>query len=46
MKKEATRDELGLGDGVVYRSWLFLMRYVVPIGIVAVFLNLIGVLTF
>jgi len=46
MKAEATRDELGLGDGVVYRSWRFLMRYVVPISIVVVFLNLIGVLTF
>lgn len=46
MKKEATCDELGLGDGLVFRSWRFLMRYVVPLSIVAVFLNLIGVLTF
>ncbi len=46
MKTEATRDELQLGHGTVYRSWLFLMRFVVPVSIVAVFLNLIGVLSF
>lgn len=44
MKREHTCDELGLGDGLVYRSWLFLMRYVVPLSIVAVFLNVVGAL--
>ncbi len=46
MKREATCDELGLGDGATYRTWRFLMRYIVPLSILAVFLNLIGVLTF
>jgi len=44
MKREHTRDELALGEGRVYRVWLFLMRYVVPLSIVAVFLNAVGVL--
>ncbi len=44
MKREHTQDELGLGDGLVYRSWRFLMRYIVPLSIVAVFLNVVGIL--
>jgi len=30
MSEEATRDEFGMGDGVVYRSWRFIMCYLAP----------------
>ncbi|NVK43882.1 MAG: sodium-dependent transporter [Oceanospirillaceae bacterium] len=42
MSRVATRDEIG--DGTGYRIWRFLIRYIVPVGIVAIFLNAIGVL--
>lgn len=42
MSHAATRDELG--DGLGYRIWCLLIRYVVPVGIVAIFLHAIGVL--
>jgi NSS family neurotransmitter:Na+ symporter len=42
MTKGATRDELGEGPG--HRIWHFLIRYIVPVGILLIFLNAIGVL--
>lgn len=36
MSKQATIDELGLGDGLAYRSWRFIMRYLVPVAIVTI----------
>jgi len=42
MSRVATRDEIGDGSG--YRIWRFLIRYVVPVGILVIFLNAIGVL--
>ena len=33
MSKEATRDELGLGDSLGYRTWLFIMRFLAPAAI-------------
>ncbi|MBV1789103.1 sodium-dependent transporter [Marinobacterium sp. D7] len=42
MSRAATHDEVGDGPG--YRSWRFLVRYIVPVGILAIFLNAIGVL--
>ena len=33
MAREATQDELGMGNSMGYRSWLLIMRYVAPIGI-------------
>lgn len=44
MADESTRSELGLSEGMAYRSWRFLVRYLVPVAIVFVFLNAIGVL--
>ena len=32
-------DELGLGDGILYRTWRFLVRYVTPVAITLVLLN-------
>jgi len=36
MSRRSTCDELGIGDGTLYRTWLFLVRYVAPIAIAAV----------
>lgn len=44
MKPEVTASELG-GDGVFYRGWLNLMRYLVPVVIVVIFLQAIGVIS-
>ena len=30
MSEEATRDELGMGNNLAYRSWRFVMRYLAP----------------
>ena len=43
MKKQSTVDELGMGDGVVYEVWLFLVRYDTPIAVIIVFLSTFGV---
>lgn len=43
MKTGHTRAELGVGDGL-YTAWRFLLRYVSPIAILLVFLNVSGLL--
>ncbi|MEI8595765.1 sodium-dependent transporter [Photobacterium sp. Hal280] len=42
MKKTATKEELP--HGMTHTLWRFLIRYVTPVGILAVFLNAIGVM--
>ncbi len=42
MKKAASEDELTLGAGA-YSIWYFLVRYIIPIAVMLVFLNAIGV---
>lgn len=44
MSKEASRDELDIGDGNAYQVWHYVIRYISPIAILIVFLQLIGVL--
>ena len=39
MSRQSTVEELGLGDGVLYGTWRFLVRYVTPVGIGWVLLN-------
>ena len=46
MKPASTLEELELGEGVVYTAWQFVMRFVAPILILLVFLNVIGVVSF
>ena len=41
MSREATRDELGLGDGVGYKTWLLVLSFITPPAVLIVFLNLI-----
>lgn len=44
MKPAVTASELG-GDGLMYRGWLNLMRYLVPVVIVVIFLQAIGLIS-
>lgn len=44
MPAEVSRDELGLRDGFGYRLWRFMVRYIVPVAIALVFLNVTGLL--
>jgi len=46
MRRSTCQDELGLKDGVVFKGWYFLIRFVSPVAVIIVFLNAIGVLTF
>jgi NSS family neurotransmitter:Na+ symporter len=46
MKKTSSCDELGMGDGAAYKLWLFLLRYITPVAVIAVFLYVIGVIQF
>lgn len=44
MSKDASRDELDMGHGIAYQAWHFLVRYISPVAILIVFLQLMGVL--
>jgi len=37
LQRSASRDELQLGDGKVFKVWRFLVRYLVPAAITLVF---------
>lgn len=39
LSKATTQEELGLGDGPLYRIWRFLVRFVVPIGVGYIFID-------
>jgi len=42
MPRIATKDELGMGDGIGYATWSFLVKYITPISVIFVFLYAIG----
>ncbi len=42
LTREASLDELGLGDGPAYRIWRVLASFVAPLAVAIVFLNAIG----
>ena len=44
MSRDASRDELSLGEGVGYNLWRFLVKFVTPAAILLVFLNMIGII--
>jgi len=44
MSRESSIDEFSMGDGLAYKLWHFLVRYVTPIAVTIVFLNAIGVI--
>lgn len=37
--RESIREEIGLSDGLGFQGWLFLIRFVIPIALAAVFLS-------
>jgi NSS family neurotransmitter:Na+ symporter len=43
MRPASTKDELAL-DGLGYRLWLFLARYVTPLAVIIVFLSAVGLI--
>ena len=46
MSRDSTMDELGMGDSLVFKGWFFLVRYVTPVAVIVVFLQLLGVIDF
>jgi len=44
MSRASTLDELGMGDGLAYRTWRFLVRYISPWLVMIVFFNTIGLI--
>jgi len=41
MHREASRDELNMGDGMAYQIWHFMTRYITPVGVIIIFLRAI-----
>ena len=39
LSRDMTLQSLGLQDGILYRSWRFLIRYVVPVAVLAIFVT-------
>ncbi|MDX9766336.1 MAG: sodium-dependent transporter [Ectothiorhodospiraceae bacterium] len=44
MSRASVSEELALGNTVLFRLWYFLVRFVAPVGIFIVFLNVLGIL--
>jgi len=44
LSRTASVEELGLGDGLAYRTWRVLIRYVTPVAVLIVLLNVTGLL--
>jgi len=42
LSAKASRDELAISNGIVFRSWRFLVRYLVPVAIALLFLANLG----
>ena len=46
MKRDDSLQELDMGDGAAYRLWHALVRYVTPVAVIIVFLNVTGLVDF
>jgi NSS family neurotransmitter:Na+ symporter len=46
MKRDDSLQELDMGDSASYRLWYWLVRYVTPVAVVIVFLNVTGLVDF
>jgi NSS family neurotransmitter:Na+ symporter len=44
MSKKSVVAELGLGEGFLFQAWLFVVRFVAPIGVVVIFLHAVGII--
>ena len=39
LPRDTSVQELGMGQGTLFKYWWFALRYIAPIGIILVFLN-------
>jgi neurotransmitter:Na+ symporter, NSS family len=39
LSKEMTMESLGLDDGLLFKTWRFLIPYIVPVAILVVFIS-------
>jgi NSS family neurotransmitter:Na+ symporter len=46
MKRDDSLQELDMGDGPAFRLWYMLVRYVTPVAVLVVFLNVTGIVDF
>jgi len=46
MRRQDSVQELDMGDASAYRLWHFLVRYITPVAVIIVFLNVIGLIEF
>ena len=44
MPERARQDEIALGDSLAYQAWLFLLRYIAPLAVIVVLLNVTGLM--
>jgi NSS family neurotransmitter:Na+ symporter len=44
MKQTSSSEELAIGNGVLYKIWSILIRFISPLAILLVFINLIGLI--
>ncbi len=44
LRSEISRDELAIRSSFAYALWRFLVRYIAPVAVIVVFLNMIGVI--
>jgi len=44
MSKKASIEELNMGEGIAYSTWYFVIRYIAPVGVIFIFLHVIGLI--
>ena len=44
LSKKASIEELDMGEGIVYDTWHYVIRYIAPIGVILIFLHAIGLI--
>lgn len=43
MSKNASIEELAMGEGLAYKSWRITVRYIAPVGVIVIFLHKVGI---
>ena len=44
MRESSVRDEMAMSNPMLYQAWRFLIRFVTPVGVLLIFLNVIGII--
>ncbi len=44
MRESSVKDEIAIQNPVFYQLWRFLVRYITPVGVLLIFLNVIGII--